>query len=171
MNPIATSGIHPVGHHANGGGSGGGGGSGYTTGNTGTAASGHREQQDPVHASVSRLLDRAYSLPCSTAAQAFTQLVQPTARFQVALDAVLPVLDTSKTAEVCFFPSSLSLHSLTFDSDFFFSIGLCVWILTARTTNFGFVYSLLALCAPPDHYQSLPECLTLRVYKRAGKGC
>ncbi|TFK50605.1 hypothetical protein OE88DRAFT_275862 [Heliocybe sulcata] len=43
--------------------------------------------------SVGHLLQRAYTLPCSTAAQAFTQLVQPTSRFQLALDALLPVLD------------------------------------------------------------------------------
>jgi len=44
--------------------------------------------------SVGHLLQRAYTLPCSTAAQAFTQLVQPTSRFQLALDALLPVLET-----------------------------------------------------------------------------
>ncbi|KAH9948509.1 hypothetical protein B0H21DRAFT_237967 [Amylocystis lapponica] len=49
---------------------------------------------DPVRASVSHLLSRAYTLPCSTAAQAFTQLVQPTSRFQVALDVLLPLLES-----------------------------------------------------------------------------
>ncbi|KAK7455895.1 hypothetical protein VKT23_010933 [Stygiomarasmius scandens] len=48
---------------------------------------------DPVRASVAHLLSRAYSLPCSTTAQAFMQLVQPTLRFQLALDALLPLLD------------------------------------------------------------------------------
>ncbi|THU83322.1 hypothetical protein K435DRAFT_689715 [Dendrothele bispora CBS 962.96] len=48
---------------------------------------------DPVRASVGHLLSRAYSLPCSTTAQTFMQLVQPTARFQLALDALLPLLD------------------------------------------------------------------------------
>ena len=48
---------------------------------------------DPVKASVAHLLTKAYSLPCSTAAQAFTHLVQPMARFQLALDALLPLLD------------------------------------------------------------------------------
>lgn len=38
---------------------------------------------------------RASTLPCSTAAQAFSQLVQPTARFQLALDALLPLLNSS----------------------------------------------------------------------------
>ncbi|KAI5992777.1 hypothetical protein EDD15DRAFT_2269965 [Pisolithus albus] len=50
---------------------------------------------DPVRASVAHLLVRACTLPCSTAAQAFSQLVQPTARFQLALDALLPVLNSS----------------------------------------------------------------------------
>ncbi|KDQ50785.1 hypothetical protein JAAARDRAFT_141358 [Jaapia argillacea MUCL 33604] len=49
---------------------------------------------DPLRASVSHLLSRAYGLPCSTAAQAFVQLVQPTSRFQLALDALLPILDS-----------------------------------------------------------------------------
>ncbi|KAJ7589456.1 hypothetical protein C8J56DRAFT_938641 [Mycena floridula] len=44
-------------------------------------------------AAVGHLLSQASQLPCSTAAQAFTQLVQPTARFQLALDALLPILD------------------------------------------------------------------------------
>jgi hypothetical protein len=55
---------------------------------------------DPVRASVGHLLDRASSLPCSTAAQAFSQLVQPTSRFQLALDALLPLLDLDAHAEV-----------------------------------------------------------------------
>jgi hypothetical protein len=57
-------------------------------------------QADPVRVSVGHLLSRAYSLPCSTAAQAFTQLVQPTSRFQLALDALLPLLDPNTPAEV-----------------------------------------------------------------------
>ncbi|KAF8219599.1 hypothetical protein L208DRAFT_1338996 [Tricholoma matsutake] len=56
--------------------------------------------QDPVRVSVGLLLSRAYSLPCSTAAQAFTQLVQPTSRFQLALDALLPLLDPNTSAEL-----------------------------------------------------------------------
>src|SRR6266567_4310563 len=53
---------------------------------------------DSIRASVSHLLTRAFSLPCSTAASAFTQLVQPTSRFQLALDALLPLLDSNTTA-------------------------------------------------------------------------
>lgn len=44
---------------------------------------------------MAHLLVRACTLPCSTAAQAFSQLVQPTARFQLALDALLPVLNST----------------------------------------------------------------------------
>ncbi|KIM89745.1 hypothetical protein PILCRDRAFT_812546 [Piloderma croceum F 1598] len=55
----------------------------------------HLTSGDPLRASVGHLLSRAYALPCSTAAQAFSQLVQPTSRFQLALDALLPLLSTS----------------------------------------------------------------------------
>ncbi|KAL1703995.1 hypothetical protein EV121DRAFT_280696 [Schizophyllum commune] len=48
---------------------------------------------DPVRASVGHLLQRAYTLPCSTAAQAFAHIVQPIARFQLALDVLLPLLE------------------------------------------------------------------------------
>ncbi|TFY58381.1 hypothetical protein EVJ58_g6456 [Rhodofomes roseus] len=47
---------------------------------------------DPARASVGHLLSKAYSLPCSTATQGFTQLVPPMKRFQVALDVLLPLL-------------------------------------------------------------------------------
>ncbi|KAH7882673.1 hypothetical protein F5I97DRAFT_1907405 [Phlebopus sp. FC_14] len=57
--------------------------------------SGQISSGDPVRASVAHLLVRAYTLPCSTAAQAFSQLVQPTARFQLALDSLLPLLGSS----------------------------------------------------------------------------
>ncbi|KAJ4485351.1 hypothetical protein J3R30DRAFT_3438969 [Lentinula aciculospora] len=57
---------------------------------------------DPVLTSIRHLLSRALSLPCSTAAQAFTQLVQPTLRFQVALDALLPLLDGDLDASSSF---------------------------------------------------------------------
>ncbi len=58
------------------------------------AAEGHA---DPLHTSVGHLLSKACSNTCSTAAQAFFQLVQPTARFQLALDALLPVLGSSRS--------------------------------------------------------------------------
>ena len=53
---------------------------------------------DPLRASVTHLLARAYGLPCSAVAQAFTQLVQSASRFQVALETLLPLL--SGNAEV-----------------------------------------------------------------------
>lgn len=55
---------------------------------------------DSVRASVGHLLSRASALPCSTSAQAFSQLVQPTSRFQLALDSLLPVLDLEKPSEL-----------------------------------------------------------------------
>lgn len=47
---------------------------------------------DPVRASVAHLLSRAHEIPCTAAAQAFNQLVQPAVRFGIALDILLPVL-------------------------------------------------------------------------------
>jgi hypothetical protein len=58
------------------------------------AAQGHT---DPLYASVGHLLSKACSNTCFTAAQAFAQLVQPTARFQLALDALLPILDSQRS--------------------------------------------------------------------------
>lgn len=52
---------------------------------------------DPLRVSAIHLLSRAHNLPCSSAAQAFSQLVQPTSRFQLALDALLPLLSTANT--------------------------------------------------------------------------
>ena len=51
---------------------------------------------DPLYTSVGHLLSKACSNTCSTAAHAFLQLVQPTARFQLALDALLPVLGSPR---------------------------------------------------------------------------
>ncbi|KAJ3974778.1 hypothetical protein EV361DRAFT_865893 [Lentinula raphanica] len=67
---------------------------------------------DSLFPSIRLLLSRALSLPCSTAAQAFTQLVQPHLRFQVALYALLPVLDGDMDAQ------SLDTISATPSSDF-----------------------------------------------------
>ena len=49
---------------------------------------------DPLRLSVAHLLSGAQSLPCSATAQSFTQLVPPISRFQLALDLVLPILDS-----------------------------------------------------------------------------
>jgi hypothetical protein len=62
----------------------------------------HLASGDPLRASVGHLLSRAYALPCSTAAQAFSQLVQPTSRFQLALDALLPLLNNSSEVSLIF---------------------------------------------------------------------
>jgi hypothetical protein len=97
--------------------------------------------EDPVMASVSHLLSKAYSLPCSTAAQAFNQLVQPTSRFQLALDALLPRLDPK-------FPSEAS-------SMFFCNIHHRLLTRRGRhpagTTDFGLIYSILYVC-PTSHW-------------------
>lgn len=63
-----------------------------------------RTHQDPVRASVGHLLSKAHNLPCSTAAQAFNQLVQPTSRFQLALDALLPILESNSASSEVSFP-------------------------------------------------------------------
>lgn len=66
-----------------------------TNGNSGGGGNGNATlpaPSEPLRTSVSHLLARAYNLPCTAASQAFTQLVQPTARFQLALDALLPLL-------------------------------------------------------------------------------
>ncbi|KAL5520434.1 hypothetical protein ACEPAG_9658 [Sanghuangporus baumii] len=47
---------------------------------------------DPVRTSVAHLLAQADGIPCSAAAQAFAQLVQPAGRFGIALDILLPLL-------------------------------------------------------------------------------
>ena len=52
---------------------------------------------DPIGAAVEQLLARGHSLPCSTAAQAFQQMVQPTLRFQLALDVLLPILSSPRS--------------------------------------------------------------------------
>ena len=62
-----------------------------------------RSSQQPstesIRASVAQLLFQARNLPCSKAAQAFTQLLPHISRFQLALDALLPSLDEGN--EVC----------------------------------------------------------------------
>lgn len=52
-----------------------------------------------IRASVFQLLSQAHNLPCSKAAQAFSQLLPHISRFQLALDALLPSLDDGN--EVC----------------------------------------------------------------------
>ncbi|KAH8114862.1 hypothetical protein DFH11DRAFT_130726 [Phellopilus nigrolimitatus] len=86
---------------------------------------------DPVRASVAHLLARAHGIPCTAAAQAFVQLVQPTARFAVALDVLLPLL--SGRAEVC---QSASNRNHAFDGmrwlTHFFACVMCWDVQTPR---------------------------------------
>jgi hypothetical protein len=65
-------------------------------------------QPDPLNTSVGHLLSKACSNTCSTAAQAFAQLVQPTARFQLALDALLPILGSPRSEVSIFILSALN---------------------------------------------------------------
>ncbi|KAJ7085153.1 hypothetical protein B0H15DRAFT_378887 [Mycena belliarum] len=55
---------------------------------------------DGARAAVSHLLDRASSYPCSAAAPAFARLAHSTSTFQLALDALLPVLDPPTPCEL-----------------------------------------------------------------------
>ncbi|KAJ8075496.1 hypothetical protein PM082_021126 [Marasmius tenuissimus] len=71
--------------------------SGYGVGNI-RGAGGPSMPADPVRAAVAHLLSKAYSLPCSTAAHSFANLVQPTSRFQLALDALLPILESNNAS-------------------------------------------------------------------------
>lgn len=57
------------------------------------SSSPHQPSTESLRESVAQLLSRAHNLPCSKASQAFAQLVQPISRFQLALDALLPLLD------------------------------------------------------------------------------
>ncbi|OSD03750.1 hypothetical protein PYCCODRAFT_1451490 [Trametes coccinea BRFM310] len=49
---------------------------------------------DSTRASVTHLLAGACSTPCSTAAHTFMQIVPPLSRFQLALDVLMPMLDS-----------------------------------------------------------------------------
>ncbi|KAI0087555.1 hypothetical protein BDY19DRAFT_994871 [Irpex rosettiformis] len=53
---------------------------------------------DHLRSSIAHLLTRGLNLPCSTAAQSYNQMVPSTSRFQLALDVLLPLLDS--TAEL-----------------------------------------------------------------------
>ncbi|KAI0698269.1 hypothetical protein BC835DRAFT_1335377 [Cytidiella melzeri] len=50
---------------------------------------------DQLRSSVVHLLSRGLNLPCSAAAQSYAQMVPSTSRFQLALDVLLPLLDSS----------------------------------------------------------------------------
>ncbi|KAJ7096856.1 hypothetical protein C8R44DRAFT_812349 [Mycena epipterygia] len=56
--------------------------------------------QEDARESVSHLLARASTYPCSAATPAFSRLAQSTSTFQLALDALLPVLDPPTPCEL-----------------------------------------------------------------------
>src|ERR1700722_2224023 len=93
---------------------------------------------DPLKASVRHLLSRAYTLPCSAAAQAFSQLVQPTSRFQLALDALLPLLDVPAQVSGAIRLHCCSDASHTRDQ--------------AGPANPCLFYFILTVCTTPDRH-------------------
>ncbi|KAI0799772.1 hypothetical protein BC629DRAFT_1581421 [Irpex lacteus] len=50
---------------------------------------------DQLRSSIAHLLTKGLNLPCSAAAQSYNQMVPSTSRFQLALDVLLPLLDSS----------------------------------------------------------------------------
>ena len=89
---------------------------------------------------------------------AFAQLVQPNSRFQLALDALLPILDSNNPAEV----------------------GYRIWRQTIRQVNhfypiaspadFSLIYPVFTLCASSCHGQPIQVGTLGRLFKGAGKG-
>lgn len=108
---------------------------------------------------VSDLLSKTYSLPCSAAAQAFSQIAEQTSRFQLALNVLLPHLDPQVPTEVSFY---LTTEFCTTVAD--------VWTCPAGTTNPYFVSFVCTLFAAPYHDQSFPLGLALDVFEGEGKG-
>ena len=118
-------------------------------------------QPDPARASVGHLLSKAYSLPCSTATQGFTQLVAPMNRFQIALDVLLPLLYTP--SEVCSQESLEAEHVIQIPA-----------MPPAREADSRRVHPLLALRAPSNWDQPLSVCAPrdIRQGTRGGdRGC
>jgi hypothetical protein len=57
---------------------------------------------DQLRSSVRHFLSTELGLPCSAAAQSYMQMVPSTARFQLALDLLLPLLDSSAEVKAPF---------------------------------------------------------------------
>jgi hypothetical protein len=72
---------------------------------------------------------------------AFAQLVQPNLRFQLALDVLLPILDSNKPAEVRI-RSCQCIQTVDDFSDF---------SLIASPADFSLIYSVFTLCASSCH--------------------
>ena len=114
---------------------------------------------DSIRASVAHLLTKAFSLPCSTGAMAFAQLVQPNSRFQLALDALLPILDSNNSAEVGIWFCEHTIRQV----NYLYPI--------ASPADFSLIYPVFTLCASPCHGQPLQVGTFGRLFKGAGKGC
>jgi hypothetical protein len=115
---------------------------------------------DSIRVSVGHLLTRAFSLPCSTGAMAFAQLVQPNSRFQLALDALLPILDSNKPTEVGI--GWILWHPKREADDF---------SLIASPADLSLIYSVFTVCASSCYGQPLQVGTFGRLFKGAGKGC
>ena len=109
---------------------------------------------DPLYASVGHLLSKACSNTCFTAAQAFAQLVQPTARFQLALDALLPILDSPRSeVSRVFGPSGIIRRNILADIPLIVhsSVYLVSCQQSSRSESLWHIY-----CIPYTHHiQSL----------------
>ncbi len=95
---------------------------------------------DPVslRVSVAHLLSRAYTLPCSAAAQAFTQLVQPIARFQLALDVLLPLFLDS-TLPVSSLLSPFQSNSFLKKRAFHYFVRICFLFVTLMPYEYAYM--------------------------------
>ena len=120
----------------------------------GSGGSGSPLGVDPVRAAVAHLFSKAYSLPCSTAAHSFANLVQPTSRFQLALDALLPILEQNTSTDVRIV---LDFEAAGVGADEFVVIDI------AGTTYLGLLHSLLSLRTPSDNDQPIQIRLVLDI--------
>ena len=99
---------------------------------------------DATRASVNHLVAGAFTTPCSTAAHAFMQIVPPLSRFQVALDLLMPMLDSS--AEVSQSPDRARQDLTARLSN------------TAHPTHTRVLYIVLIIRATSDCHQSFQVC-------------
>lgn len=109
---------------------------------------------DLIRDSITDLLSYAHTSTCSAASKTFTQIVQPVSRFQVALDTLLPVLDSSSAEVRRLIQVSLADHSITSTS--------------ACTTNSGLLHLVFTLCHSPNRNESIQT--HIERYISQGKG-
>jgi hypothetical protein len=108
---------------------------------------------NPLNTSVGHLLSKACSNTCSTAAQAFAQLVQPTARFQLALDALLPILGSPRSEVSAFFGPCRVINKGTFaNAPFLMHFSPHLLAAKAPATNPCGIYTLLFIRTASNRY-------------------